>query len=151
MSEYLDDKPFPRGPLIGAGLLIALTLGAAALTQSTGLGAAHTAPAATVLARDFRFVDRPDGSIAVYDARDSRLLDAVAPGTNGFVRGALRGLARERKRQGYGAEIPYRLIAGADGRLVLLDTATGRRIDLEAFGPTNASAFAKFLAAAARA
>jgi putative photosynthetic complex assembly protein len=150
MSDYLDDKPFPRGPLIGAGLLIALTVGAVAVVQLTGMGAAYVAPAAVTLARDFRFIDRPDGSIAVYDARDSRLLDAVAPGTNGFVRGALRGLARERKRQGYGAEQPYRLAAGADGRLVLLDTATGRRVDLEAFGPANASAFARFLAAAAR-
>ena len=62
----------------------------------------------------------------------------VAPGTNGFLRGVLRGLARERKLERSAIEPPFRLTRWADGRLSLEDPATGRRIDdLEAFGPTN--------------
>ena len=71
-------------------------------------------------------------------------------GANGFLRGTLRGLARERKRQGVGAEQPFRLIGRADGRLTLEDPATGRRVDLESFGPTNAAVFAQMLMAKGR-
>ena len=38
----------------------------------------------------------------------------------------------------------------ADGRLTLDDPATKRHIELEAFGSTNALAFAKILTAAGR-
>jgi len=74
-------------------------------------------------------------------------VDVVAPGTNGFLRGTLRGLARERKRQGIGPEAPFRLTAHDDGRLTLADPATGRRVDLESFGPTNAAVFSQLLVA----
>ena len=40
---------------------------------------------------------------------------------------------------------PFELIARADGRLTLIDTATEARIDLESFGPTNAAVFARLL------
>jgi hypothetical protein len=40
------------------------------------------------------------------------------------------------------------LIGRADGRLTLRDPSTGRIVDLESFGPTNAGEFAHLLAAA---
>ena len=66
-------------------------------------------------------------------------------GEGGFLRGALRVMARERRMRGLGGEAPFELVGRADGRLTLLDPATGQRIDLEAFGPTNAGAFAALL------
>ena len=39
----------------------------------------------------------------------------------------------------------FGLIGRADGRLTLEDPATGRRVDLESFGPTNAAVFAQIL------
>ena len=69
----------------------------------------------------------------------------LPPGTNGFIRGVLRGLARDRKLQRIGTEPPFRLTRWVDGRLSLDDPATGRRIELGAFGPTNAAAFAGLL------
>lgn len=74
------------------------------------------------------------------------MLDTIAPGTNGFLRSAMRGLVRERKRQGLGAEQPFELLGRADGRLTLVDPGTGRRIDLESFGPSNAAVFVRLLA-----
>ena len=50
-----------------------------------------------------------------------------------------------RKRQGIGAEPVFLLQTTADGRLTLEDSATGQRIDLKAFGPTNAGAFARLM------
>jgi putative photosynthetic complex assembly protein len=125
--------------------LVLLALLAVAWVRVTGVGAAKQADAAAVAMRDLRFEDRPDGGIDVFDARDDRLVETVAPASNGFIRGTLRGLSRERKREGIGPDEPFRLVARADGRLTLEDLATGRRVDLESFGPTNTGAFAKFL------
>ena len=79
------------------------------------------------------------------DARSGALLDTVAPGTNGFLRSTMRGLVRERKRQGLGPETPFELLGRADGRLTLVDPGTGRRVDLESFGPTNSAVFAALI------
>jgi putative photosynthetic complex assembly protein len=89
-----------------------------------------------------RFEDRPDGSIAIIDYKTGKQIDAVQ-GEAGFVRGTLRGPAQERKRRGLDSGPPFELIYRADGRLTLSDTATGRLVDLESFGPTNASTFFK--------
>lgn len=144
MNDHVADAPFPRAPLLGAALLVGLALLAVAFVRITGLGATHTPDAAAVVVRDFRFEDRSDGSVAVIDASNGWQVEVVT-GANGFLRGTLRGLARERKRQGVGAEQPFRLTGRADGRLTLEDPATGRRVDLESFGPTNAAVFARML------
>jgi putative photosynthetic complex assembly protein len=91
-----------------------------------------------------RFEDRPDGSIAIIDYKTGKQIDAVE-GEAGFVRGTLRGLAQERKRRGLDSGPPFELIYRADGRLTLSDTATGRMVDLESFGPTNAGSFYRLL------
>jgi putative photosynthetic complex assembly protein len=100
--------------------------------------------ASPVKVLQLRFEDRPDGSIAVIDYKTGKQIDAVQ-GEAGFVRGTLRGLAQERKRRGLDSGPPFELIYRADGRLTLSDTATGRLVDLESFGPTNASTFFKLL------
>jgi len=148
VSDPFGDRPFPRGALAGAALLVVFALIAAAVGRLSGIGTVRLASPAPVAVLELRFEDRADGGVAVYAARDGRLVDVLAPGTNGFARGALRGLARDRKRQGIGAEPPFRLTRWADGRLSLEDPATGRRIDLEAFGPTNAAAFARLMSTA---
>ena len=71
----------------------------------------------------------------------------IRPGEDGFLRGTLRGLAQARQRDGLGPERPFSLTRYDDGRLALADEATGRRVPLEAFGPTNAGAFARLLPA----
>ncbi len=65
------------------------------------------------------------------------------------MRATLRGLARERKRGGLGPETPFRLSTWADGGLRLEDPATGRALDMRAFGQTQAEAFARFVSSAA--
>lgn len=144
MSGHFHNTPFPRAPLIGAATLVLVALLATTWVRLTGVGAAHVPDAAAVATRDLRFEDRPDGAIAVYDADRNSLVDVVT-GANGFMRGTLRGLARERKRSGLGAEPPFVLTARVDGRLTLEDPSTGRRVDLESFGPTNEAVFARLL------
>ena len=134
---------FPRWFLIGAGGLIAFSLLSVGLVRLTGNGPDQRASAAA-MERPLRFEDRPDGSIAVIDGRSGTQVTSVQ-GEQGFVRGALRALARERRARGMGAEQPFQLIARTDGGLTLFDPMTDNRVDLEAFGPTNAGEFAKLL------
>jgi putative photosynthetic complex assembly protein len=145
-SAMTSNPAGARWPIPAAcGLVIASIAVVSAVRLS---GATISVPDAPVVAtRDLRFIDRVDGSIAIIDASDGRVVDEVV-GQSGFVRGTLRGLARERKRQSIGPEQPFTLVAHADGRLTLMDKATGRRVDLESFGPTNAGQFAHILTAA---
>jgi hypothetical protein len=69
------------------------------------------------------------------------LAGTVNPGEGGFIRGVMRGLARDRISRHIGAEPPFRLALSADGQLTLFDTATGRLIDLESFGQGNRDSF----------
>jgi putative photosynthetic complex assembly protein len=130
--------------LIGAGLLIAFSLLAAAYSRYTGIDT-YPPTAAKVATRDLRFEDRPDGSVAITDARDGRTVEVLVPGTGGFLRATLRGLARERHREDVGPTAPFRLTQWADKRLTLEDPSTGRRVDLEAFGVANVQAFSRLL------
>ncbi|MDQ0315456.1 photosynthetic complex assembly protein PuhC [Amorphus orientalis] len=146
MSAPRPDAPlFPRGPLIAAGVLIAVSVAVIGSSRLTGVGRTEM-PATQVMASiDLRFEDRSDGAVQVTAADDGRVVQVYPPGTNGFVRGVMRGLARERRLSGIGAAPPFRLILNTDGRLTLEDTATSRDIALDAFGPTNAQAFASIL------
>jgi putative photosynthetic complex assembly protein len=141
---------FPRAPLFALGGLVVASVVTVAAVRLTGIGALHVADAPAVATREFRFEDRPDGSIVVLDASGRHLIDTVAPGTNGFLRGTMRGLARERMRQSVSPALPFRMVGHADGKLTLEDPGTGRRVDLGSFGPTNAAVFAHIMASPAR-
>ncbi|MGD0105892.1 MAG: photosynthetic complex assembly protein PuhC [Rhodopila sp.] len=150
MSQDHTTPPFPRNILIIAGSVMLLSIMTAAAGRLTG--AANSQPtAAPVASRDLLFRDRPDGGVAVFDARDtSAPIDIVAPATNGFLRATMRGLARQRIRQDADREIPFRLTEWADGRLTLEDPTTGRRVEMEAFGITNEEVFVNLLTAKAQ-
>lgn len=145
MSATVSGQKVPKLALLGAAALLGLSLLAATGSRLTGVGATRLAPAEAVDSRALRFADRGDGAVVVEDAGSGRAVAVLAPGSNGFVRGVMRGLARERRRAGVGAETPFVLTRWADGRLSLEDPATGRRIALEPFGPANAAAFARML------
>ena len=97
--------------------------------------------------RALRFEDMPDGAIVIRDHANGALLGRFPVAEGGFVRGTLRALTRERRQEGEGREAPFRLAAWPNGQLTLDDAATGRRIDLTAFGHTQTEVFARFLGA----
>jgi putative photosynthetic complex assembly protein len=142
------EEAFPRLPLITAAAMIGLIVLGAGVSRFAGLSAGEkaTLPTGTpTAAREMRFVDRDDGGIDAVDAADGRVFYAFAPGADGFLRATLRGLARDRRNAGLGPETPFRVAQWGDGRVVLEDPALARRIDLRAFGATNAEAFARLL------
>jgi putative photosynthetic complex assembly protein len=147
MGDPFRYQPFPRGPLIGAALLVGASLLMVTVGRVADVGRTTLPPSSVVAAYDLRFVDRPDGSVLVTTI-DGRTVGVLESGTNGFARGTLRSLARERKREGVGHEPPFRLTRWSDGRLSLDDPSTGEHVDLEVFGPTNSGAFARLWRAA---
>ncbi len=97
--------------------------------------------APTAWEMSLRFEDMPDGSVRVSDAADGRPL-AVFAGEQGFLRGSLRAMARQRRVAQSERDAPLLLRALADGRLLLIDPTQGERIDLDSFGPSNKAVFA---------
>jgi putative photosynthetic complex assembly protein len=146
-STHHHDIAIPRGPLIGGMALIGATLLAVATVRLSGVEVSSRSHAPAVAERRLQFEDRADGSIAVRDAdaAPGSVVRIVPAGSDGFLRGTLRALVRQRRLSEVGPQTPFRLTAHADGRLTLDDPATGERIDLEAFGPTNSAVFAQLL------
>lgn len=135
---------FPQWVLYCAGGIIAFSLISVGLIRITGNGPDQLAAAPTVQ-RSLLFQDQKDGGVLVADGLTGEKL-TVLHGEQGFVRGALRALTRERYSRGIGSDKPFDLIARVDGRVTLMDPSTGQRVDLESFGPTNTAEFARFLA-----
>ncbi|WP_428541760.1 photosynthetic complex assembly protein PuhC [Rhodopila sp.] len=146
----MSKAPFPRPILFVAGAVILLSIVTAAVGRLTG--AANSTPTAPAVAsRELLFRDQPNGAVAVYDARNTKVpIEMIAPATNGFLRATVRGLAQQRLRQDASVSVPFRLTEWADGRLTLADPTTGRAVEMEAFGITNESVFAELLTAQAK-
>ncbi len=146
MSDSFENKTIPGFLLLGLALLIAISLTAVIAVDMIGYEEPAPQINGSLLdSRDLLFEDIDAGGVAVYDRRDGRLIDTLPAGSDNFIRGVLRGLARERRGIGAGAEIPFRVSRFADGSVTLQDLATGRTLVLQAFGLTNARAFARLL------
>lgn len=147
MTKPYRPIAFSRPVLAALLTVIAVSLGAAVMGR---MNPTSSAPTGSVLAlRELRFEDGADGSVIVrMPGHDAPL--QVLTGEQGFLRGTIRGLVRTRKAEGLGPEVPFRLIAWADGRLTLEDPATDRKLDLSAFGPMNTTVFGNLLTAEAK-
>lgn len=143
MNKPAHPEALPRNAVIALGALLVATLIGVAAVRLSGTEI-RTPDAPTAAQRSLRFEDGPNGSVRVLDARTGQTIDSVS-GEAGFLRGSLRALVRERKMRGIGSGPAFELIARTDGRLTLLDPATGERLDLESFGPTNSAVYRRWL------
>lgn len=128
--------------------LLMLITAAVAFSRVSGVGQVTLPDTPAKITRTLAFIDQADGSILVRDVTTAQTVDVLAGGTNGFIRGVMRGLVRERKINGLaglGPDAPFLLFQRTDGRLSLKDPSTGRVIELDAFGRDNAGAFARLL------
>ena len=151
--SHSHNERIPKSTLIMAGSLVAVALAATATMRI-----AHIPPAASpallrsaehaqiVKTRTLRFIDEADRGVRIEDVGTGATASTIVPGQQtGFIRGVMRGLARERRMHGIGGGPPFTLTEWNDGELSLTDTATGRSIELNAFGTTNRAAFAALL------
>ncbi len=142
----MHDSPFPRGVLIAMAALVGFTILAVAVARLTGFDPSQGDLAAEVASRDLRFVEVEQGDLAVYDASTGVLLETLSAGDDGFIRGLLRTLERERRKHAVALDAPYRVTYRADGHFTLEDQSTDFLINLRAFGATNEHALGRFLA-----
>ncbi len=146
MSDAVLKRPPSRVPkevLLSAAALILVTIVGAASARISGVGRMHAVAARPIERLALRFEDQDDGSVLVRRAESGAVVYTIAPETNGFMRATLRGLAQERRRSGVGEAKPFLLTHWDDGRMSLDDATTGRHVALDAFGETNAGAFAR--------
>ena len=99
----------PRALLVGAAALVLVSLMAVAAVRLSGANI-HAPDASAVATRSLRFEDRSDGSIAIIDARSGLEVERIQ-GEAGFIRGALRALARERRKRELRPEAAFDLLA----------------------------------------
>ncbi len=135
----------PTPALIMAGVLIVIVFTLAISARLFGFGAFKETPVAVLAERQLRFTDLKDGGIIVEDATTHTQAAHLPPASNGFLRGALRALTRERNLAGIGRETPFRLVRYVDGRLVLHDPATKQSVTITSFGATQIESFDKLL------
>lgn len=95
--------------------------------------------APVVWKKDLRFADGEHGEILVFDSASQKI--ASFEGEQGFLRGTLRALARERKKRSISPDAAFELSGHADGQMVLRDPTTGEAIHLASFGPSNAQVY----------
>jgi putative photosynthetic complex assembly protein len=146
MTDHVADR-FPTLPLRGAVALVAIALVTVMSARFFDIGTSRLSYESPIAERNLRFEDRTDGTVAVLAADNDELIALMEPGSNGFVRIVMRGLARDRQALGFGKEQPFKLTRWADGRLAISDPVTSKTILLTGFGRDNVNAFAKLLLA----
>jgi putative photosynthetic complex assembly protein len=154
----LDDKPFPKGALLGAGLLVLTTVAGVGTIQlqkhftHAGMGGPAMA-AAPLQVRALRFVDQQDGvsiyggHVRVFDAATGAELPQLRE-RDGFIRAVLNSLSYERTKNGVTAAPVFELALWPDNKITIADKATGAHINLGDFGPGNKSVFLRFFTTA---
>ena len=146
MGAAVAERMVPRGAILGATALIGFSLVVASVGRLTGVGTVRTDYTRTMQTMSFRFEDRADGGISVIAPESGAILGVVPAGTDGFVRTVLRSLAFDRQRHGVGAGPAFVIARWSDGHSTIEDPATGRRVDLAAFGLANMQAFEHLVA-----
>jgi putative photosynthetic complex assembly protein len=146
-SVHAQPDRIPRWLVRAIAVMLLLVLGGVGAMRMSGFSPT-VAPPAALAQRALAFADTSDGAVRVSDASTGELL-AELRGEQGFLRGVLRGLARDRRAKSVGQGPPYLLSLHADGRLLITDPETAQRIDLASFGPDNAAVFARWLPAGA--
>lgn len=144
-EEAIDARPFPRGVLLAASLLVLFTMLAATTARQTGVGATRLDISNVTASRDLTFREQPGGVIAAFDAGSGERIAEIQSAGNGFVGVVLKGMARERSIAGVGQNHPFRLLTLADGSSVLEDPASGKVVTLGAFGSDNLKAFTQLM------
>jgi len=153
MSLHHDHaEPSPKAPLLVIAAIAALSLALAA-SASFGLVERDAVPHVSRAAagtqasaiRSLTFADAPDGAVLIDDGTTGERIVRVEPGTGGFIRSTMRGLAHVRQREGLDAATPFELTLWDNGGLTLTDPATGETRELDAFGKGNRAAFAVLL------
>jgi putative photosynthetic complex assembly protein len=144
MSEISAGQQIPKRAALAGLFLVGLATLFAGVARTTDFGATRVPPSPVVEQVDLRFLDNPAGGVRV-ETNEGRIVANYAAGEGGFLRGVMRGFARDRRAHEGGSQESFSLARHADGRLTIEDPVTGRVVELESFGPSNAGLFSNLL------
>lgn len=151
----LDERPFPTAALLGAGLLMVITVvGVGAIQLNKHFHpAAYAAPidsGTPIASRELRFIDQGDGvnayggHVRVFDAITGRELPQLRA-SDGFVRAVLNSLNFERVKRDLRAPPVFQIVQWSDNHITVQDSITGKYVDVGEFGAGNKAVFLRFL------
>ncbi len=141
MQQLTPPKPMLRVAIA----MIAMVFTMAILATQFGIFKSADVYTDPVAQRALSFDDAPDGGILVMDGSTGEIALTLPPGTNGFLRGALRSMADRRRVAQKSQEAPFLLTAWGDGRITIDDPETGERVAVSSFGPTQVRSFVALL------
>ena len=145
MAQPEEERPIPPAILIGGGLVMAVSL-LLVTSARVGLTPHQSRPvAARVESLDFQVRPEAGGLDGVYAASDGRRVAALAARGDDFLPSLVDKLRQERRLLGVRGDAPLRLVSWSDGRVSLLDPATGRELNLESFGSVNEANAARLI------
>lgn len=135
----------PRWFLIGAAALLLATIAAAAGARYQRLtsGPAPVSPVAVQV--ELRFDHQADGSVLLRRQPDDRVIEVLPADGSGFMRGVLRSLERDRALRRLDPTAPYALLRRENGRQAIVDSLSGRGIELDGFGPSHSEAVGRLI------
>lgn len=134
-----------RRALAGAITVACLTVALVGVARLTGAGLFYEPQSEPVASAQLLFTDEADGVVAVHDAATGARLIEYGEDEGVFVRSVMRGVARQRRMRGEGAQTPVELSRLGDGQLWLIDPVSEMSVYLGAFGRDNHRAFAEIL------
>lgn len=123
------------------GAIVIMTVATVAAMRLSGFTPDTTVDSEVVHEVALRFVDMGGGEVHVYEQSTDSHVATLEPAQDSFIRGVMRGMARERRSRNIDMVPPFRLISYADGSMIIEDPSVGTYINLVAFGPTNIGSF----------
>ena len=139
-------ETIPRIILRAVGLLVVGTTAAVAYARWTGMPPAARPPVqAEAASAELIIVGDGMSAVTVIEAGTGRVVAVLSGESAGFIAGVQRALSRTRMLQDVPEDAPVRVVRWADGRMSLIDPATGWRVEVHGFGRDNEEAFARLL------
>jgi putative photosynthetic complex assembly protein len=136
-------EKIPTGLLLAMAALALSSLIVASYAVLTGQPKTGVPePAAIVTERPIVLEGHGAKSVTVREPDGTVILDLSH---GGFVAVVENALSRTRQVRGVGPDLPVRLVRYANGRLSLIDPASGWSVELGAFGDDNRAAFERLL------
>jgi len=138
-------ETIPRVILRAIGSLVILSVVLVAWARYTGMEPAASPPADRAVHTEVPIRIEAEGlaRVTVRNAETGAVVAELSEAEGGFIAGVERAYARQRMLAGLPEDAPVRLVRWDDGKLSLIDPATGWRAELHGFGRDNTQAFAR--------
>jgi putative photosynthetic complex assembly protein len=129
--------------MFGLALASLILVAYARITDRPMVGTPDPSP--VVIERSLILDGDRTGAVAVLDGVSRDVITTSDVDKNGFISTIWRVLGRQRMQAGAAEAAPVILRRHESGRMSLLDTGTGKIIQIVGYGPDNMAAFAKLL------